>query len=146
MTGARVLTFVEAPNFEAPTDANRDNVYKVTVVATDDEDLTGEQAVTVIVDNIDEAGEVKLSSVQPQAGVALTATLVDPDGGETNMKWQWSSANTDGTGAVLHEHRGRHVGHLHAARGRPCYGRRRRGRRGQVPPCDGDLQRRTGAR
>ena len=98
-TGARVLTFVEPPNFEAPTDANRDNVYKVTVVATDDENLTGEQAVTIIVTNVDEAGKVTLSSIQPQAGVALTATLVDPDGGETNMEWQWSSARTDGADA-----------------------------------------------
>ena len=94
--GARVLTFKDAPNYEAPTDANGDNVYKVTVVATDDEGLTGEQAVTVIVMNIDEAGEVTLSSVQPQADVALTATLSDPDGGETGMEWQWASSQTSG--------------------------------------------------
>ena len=92
----RALTFKTPPNSEAPTDANRNNVYKVTVVATDDEGLTGEQDVTVIVTNIDEAGEVTLSSMQPQAGIGLTATLSDPDGGETNMEWQWSSGQTSG--------------------------------------------------
>ena len=29
------LTFKKAPNYEMPADANRDNVYNVTVVATD---------------------------------------------------------------------------------------------------------------
>ena len=29
------LTFKEAPNYEMPADAGRDNVYNVTVVATD---------------------------------------------------------------------------------------------------------------
>ena len=95
-TGRRVLTFEAAPNFEAPTDADGNNVYKVTVVATDDEGLTGEQAVTIIVTNVDETGAVTLSSIQPQAGVALTATLRDPDGGEAGMEWQWSSAETSG--------------------------------------------------
>ena len=27
---------------------------------------------------------------QPKVGVALTATLSDPDGGETDIEWQWS--------------------------------------------------------
>ena len=92
-TGVRALTFKSPPNFEAPGDANGDNVYKVTVVATDDEGLAGEQAVTVIVTNVEEAGSVSLSSIQPQAGVELTATLSDPDGGETGMEWQWSKCN-----------------------------------------------------
>ena len=95
-TGVRALTFKTAPNFEAPTDANGDNVYKVTIVVTDPKGLTGERAVNVIVTNVEEAGKVTLSSIQPQAGVALRATLVDPDGGEADMEWQWSSALTSG--------------------------------------------------
>ena len=65
----RDLTFKEVPNYEAPGDANQDNSYKVTVVATDDEGLTGEVEVTVDVMNIGEAGEIILSSIQP----AITA-------------------------------------------------------------------------
>ena len=37
-------------------------------------------SVTVKVTNINEPGNVALSSVQPRVGVALTATLTDPDG------------------------------------------------------------------
>ena len=37
-----------------------------------------------------EATVVTLSSLQPKVGVPLTATLDDPDGGEKDIKWQWS--------------------------------------------------------
>ena len=35
ITSGGVLSFIAAPNFEAPTDANGDNVYVVTVQASD---------------------------------------------------------------------------------------------------------------
>ena len=50
------------------------------------------KAVTVTVTNVEEAGKVTLSTLQPKAGVELTATLTDPD--EViigSMTWQWSS-------------------------------------------------------
>ena len=50
--------------------------------------------VTITVTNVDEAGMVRLSSVQPQVGTALTATLSDLDGGVTGTTWQWARANT----------------------------------------------------
>ena len=93
-TGARVLNFKTAPNYEAPADADGNNIYKVTVVATDDDGITGEQAVTVSVTNVNEGGSLSLSSMQPQSGVALTATLSDPDGGETEIVWKWESSPT----------------------------------------------------
>ena len=57
------LKFIEAPNYENPTDADRDNVYEVTIVATDDDPLRtgaeeGRKDVWVVVDNVDEDGEV----------------------------------------------------------------------------------------
>ena len=88
------LAFKEAPNFESPTDANKDNAYKVKVVARDDAGKMGETDVTVTVTNSEEAGEVKLSSIQPAVETELTATVTDPDGGVTNVKWQWQSAPT----------------------------------------------------
>ena len=48
-TGA--LAFLAAPNFEAPTDANADNVYELTVQATDGS-LTDTQAISVTVSNV----------------------------------------------------------------------------------------------
>ena len=88
------LAFKEAPNFESPTDANKDNAYKVKVVARDDAGNRGETDVTVTVTNSEEEGKVKLSSIQPAVGTELTATVTDPDGGVTNVRWQWQSALT----------------------------------------------------
>ena len=88
------LAFEEAPNFESPTDVNKDNAYKVKVVARDDAGNRGETDVTVTVTNSEEEGEVRLSSIQPAVETMLTATVSDPDGGVTNVSWQWQSAPT----------------------------------------------------
>ena len=88
------LTFKDAPNFESPTDLNKDNAYRVQVVAKDDAGNNSKTDVTVTVTNLDEDGKVSLSSIQPGVGTALTATLKDPDGGETDIRWQWSSGPT----------------------------------------------------
>ncbi|MFH3481902.1 cadherin repeat domain-containing protein, partial [Xanthobacter variabilis] len=52
-TGA--LTFKSAPNYESPADKNKDNVYDVTVLATDSAKLTDTQAIKVTVTNTNEA-------------------------------------------------------------------------------------------
>ena len=91
------LTFKEAPNYEKPTDENKDNAYKVKVVARDDKGHRGETNVTVVVTNVDEPGMVTLSSIQPAVGTQLTATVTDPDGEVTNVIWQWTSGSTEAT-------------------------------------------------
>ena len=53
--------------------------YGVTVTATDTAGATGTITVTITVTNLDEAGTVTLSSLQPQVRFQLTATLDDPD-------------------------------------------------------------------
>ena len=89
------LTFKEAPNYEMPADSNRDNVYMATVVATDagvdsNNKMTAERAVVVTVTNVDEDGTITLSSEQPKVGIALTATLEDPDGiVADSVRWTW---------------------------------------------------------
>ena len=92
-----VLTFEEPPNYEKPTDRNKDNVYKVTVVVSDDGSpkLTDERQVEVTVTDMDEAGVVTLSTVAPKEGIALTASLKDSDGGETDVTWQWWKSVAD---------------------------------------------------
>lgn len=47
-----VLKFVTAPDFEAPGDTNRDNVYAVTVVATDARGATDMQTLTIGVTDV----------------------------------------------------------------------------------------------
>ena len=91
------LTFKEAPNYEKPTDANKDNAYKVNVVARDDAGHRSETSVTVVVTNVNEPGSVTLSSIQPAVGTPLTATVTDPDGDVTNVIWQWTSGSTKAT-------------------------------------------------
>ena len=84
------LTFRVSPNYEMPADADGDNVYKVTVSATDDDRNRGEKDVEVKVANVDEPGTVTLSTVQPRVGVPLTASLTDIDVGVTGVTWQWT--------------------------------------------------------
>ena len=99
------LTFDDSPNFEARGSADGDNVYEVTVKAVS----TGSQAgateksttvdVTVEVTNVNEDGSVTLSAAQPRVGVEIRANMpVDPDGGVTDVTWQWSKSDmADGT-------------------------------------------------
>jgi flagellar basal body-associated protein FliL len=70
-----VLSFVSAPDFEAPTDANTDNVYSVVVRATDTAGNTADQSVTVTVTDADEiapeiSGPIAPSVVENTTAVA----------------------------------------------------------------------------
>ena len=92
------LRFVAPPDFDAPTDSNRNNEYVVTVVASDGA-KTSTRGVTVTVEDVDELGTVSLSSPQPMVDIDLTATLSDPDGRITNVEWRWESQE-GGSGSV----------------------------------------------
>ena len=83
-----VLSFLETPDYEDPADSNRDNTYLVMVRASDGREV-GTLDVTVNVSNVEEAGSITLSSLQPQAGTRLTATLSDPDGRPSAVTWEW---------------------------------------------------------
>ena len=102
---AGVLTFEEAPNYEMPADSNGDNVYMVTVVATDagvddKNKMTAERAVVITVTNMEEDGTVTLSSVQPKIGFPLTASVTDLDGGLMDTTWKWERDNTGTAGSA----------------------------------------------
>ena len=94
-TGAVELTFKDSPNYESPTDVGMDNTYNVSIVATDDEGLTGMKALIIKVTNVQEPGKVSILPVQPAIGQVVTATLTDEDGEITGAKWQWSSSGTE---------------------------------------------------
>ena len=70
--------------------------YSITVRATDPGDRRDEIRVNISLINVEEVGTVTLSSTEPEAGVELTATLTDPDGGITGASWQWQRS-ADGT-------------------------------------------------
>ena len=88
-----VLSFRKSPDYENPHDSNKDNVYKVTVWATDGNGGVDDRNVTVTVTNLDESGSVRLSSVSPRVNSAVSATLSDPDGGVSNPTWQWQRSS-----------------------------------------------------
>ena len=69
------IRFKDAPDYENPTDANRDGYYKVTVVATDSAGAEDTRDLTVWVYNVEEAGEATLSTPQPLIGQPITADV-----------------------------------------------------------------------
>ena len=96
------LEFRNPPDFEAPAGAN---AYRVTVLGSDGVNAASLD-VTVAVNNLDEAGTVTLSSLQPKTDSPLTATLRDPDGGISNARWVWERSTdrsdwTEVSGGVL---------------------------------------------
>jgi hypothetical protein len=82
------LTFKAAPDYESPGDANRDNVYEVTVKATDAGGASSTKDVRVTVTDVSEnlppqitsAGAVSVAENQT---TVMTITAVDPDDGGT---------------------------------------------------------------
>ena len=66
----------------------------MTVVATDADSVANEKTVTIEVTNVEEAGKVTLDKVAPYPGVALTASLSDPDLGISGSEWQWSRSRS----------------------------------------------------
>ena len=83
-TGA--ITFKASPNYEAPTDAGANNVYDVTVRASDGTNITS-KAVAITVTNVNEAPTVTSAATASFAengtGTVYTAAATDPDAGTT---------------------------------------------------------------
>lgn len=84
------LTFVAAPNFEAPTDTGADNAYEV-IVAASDGSLADSQALTVTVTNANEPPVITSNGGGDSASVSIpenttevtTVATTDPDVGTT---------------------------------------------------------------
>ena len=85
----RGLAFKAKPDFEAPGDANGDNIYEVTVVASDGSGNSNDLAVTVKVIDRDEEGKVELSTQNPVVETEITATLTDSDTYVDHVTWVW---------------------------------------------------------
>ena len=74
-----------------------DNNYQITVSATEmragaNAPLPAKRtdiALTVVVGNADDTGELTLQWLQPEVNVVIDATLTDPDGVTSNPTWTW---------------------------------------------------------
>ncbi len=78
------LSFITAPDAEAPLDDDGDNVYQVEVTANDGNEGTAVQTLTVLVGNVDDNAPVFTSSANPtmaeNSTVATTVVATDADG------------------------------------------------------------------
>ena len=85
------LRFTAAPDHESPLDSGTDNVYDLTVQASDG--TTAEtQAVAVTVTDVNEPGAVTLSASAPRLGQPLTASISDEDS-PVSVTWRWERSN-----------------------------------------------------
>ena len=87
------LTFKSPPDYETAAS------HTVTVVASDG-GLTTQQALTITVTNLDEAGSLTLSSEYPQVETPFTATLSDPDI-VSAITWVWERSANRSTWAEI---------------------------------------------
>ena len=88
------IRFASPPDYENPTDANLDGVYKVTMVATDSPGARATRSLAIFVDNQYEQGAVVLSDEQPLIGQSIAATIEDPDNNVAVVTWQWQRATS----------------------------------------------------
>ena len=89
------LAFNTPPDFEGPADADTDNVYEVTVEASDGGATPGTLDVTVTVANVDETpevtGEAAVHYQENGAGAVAAYTATEPD----NDPITWSLSGPD---------------------------------------------------
>ena len=92
--GVLSLSFVSDPDFESPVDDDGDNVYGITVEASDGTTAATTLGVTVAVTNVDEDGKISLDEVEPRVGTKITVSLTDPDDGVNSVTWTWATSSS----------------------------------------------------
>ena len=89
------LSFIQAPDFEAPRDSNGDNIYEVTLEATNTKGASAQQTLNITVRNIDDTppvfrtpsnisiteNRVVVTTVQTEDESSVTYTLAGDDAG-----------------------------------------------------------------
>ena len=102
------LTFKVAPDFENPGDSNKDNIYEVSVKATDAGGLASSKLVKVTVTDVSEGSPPQITSagavtVKENATAVMTITATDPDDGGTTepppVQTGWPDASNTGVPA-----------------------------------------------
>ena len=96
------LSFVAAPNYEAPADAGANNVYNVSVSASDGVNAAVSKALAISVNNVAEGGGDTTSFFSSSARPAITKTS-DPADYELGMRFR---ATSDGEISALRYYRG----------------------------------------
>ena len=119
--------------------------YSVTVTVNDGNGGSDSISVTITVTNVSEPGRVELSTLDPDVGTTITATLTDPDGNVRNKSWQWQSSSngtqwsnipsaTGSSYAVVNDDRGKRLRATVSYRDGHGTGSARSSQTSQVPP------------
>ena len=102
------LSFTAAPDYESPADADDDNVYEVTVSASDDSLTSAALTVKITVQDVDEApiisGAADPSFDENATGTIDTYSAEDPEGEDVTLTlsgYDASSFNFDATTGAL---------------------------------------------
>ncbi|MDA0789158.1 MAG: Ig-like domain-containing protein [Proteobacteria bacterium] len=99
--GSGHLTFVLAPDYESPVDADGNNVYELTLTVTDSHGATSSQALTVTVTNVDEGLPTAVADedTATEGGAAVVGNVLGNDAGsDTPLE---VTGAVDGTGDAL---------------------------------------------
>ena len=104
--GLTALLFESPPDYEEPADRYGNNLYRVTLVATDSAGAETRWPLTVVVDNLPEDGGVTPKAegsepLQPKAGQWVHADLTDADGVVAPVTWQWSRGENNAEGTAF---------------------------------------------
>ena len=96
-----VLSFITAPNYEVPTDANTDNAY-VVIVQVSDGSNTDTQTIAVTVTNVVEVPVITAASISGTASVGSTLSLsiTATDMGSGTYAYAWRADGTAISGAT----------------------------------------------
>ena len=94
-TATRTLAFKTTPDYESPADQDTNNVYQITITASDG-DLQATQAITVTVSNVDEvpsfaAANESVSVNENSSGSFYQAQASDPE--QANLTYSASGAD-----------------------------------------------------
>ena len=102
ISSAGELTFRSSPEYEAPNDANTDNVYEVTVRASDG-NLTATLDVEITITDVNESGAITgpTSVDYPENGTDIVATYSATDPEDDDVIW--SIAGTDAARFSINE-------------------------------------------
>ena len=97
------LSFRRVPDFERPADSNKDNVYSLSVRASDGRNY-GYLAVTVTVSDVNEAPDITTSKTEfayreNSTSALATFRAADPEGAAV----AWSLSGTDGEHFAIHQ-------------------------------------------
>ncbi|TGG90200.1 MAG: hypothetical protein ERJ67_11260, partial [Aphanocapsa feldmannii 277cV] len=90
-----VQAFPNGPDYDSPADANGDNIYAVTVVASDGNSLnaTGKRDVTVRVTDRSVSGPTAIDYTENDTAAVATYTVTNPD--NAVISWNLSGADSN---------------------------------------------------